>query len=99
MTNDDFSRGGERSAPVLRHPFPFARLFYAIGFAFIAWLVFWLILILAALQFATRAVVGHSNEELRQFSRNLITYISELLAYVSLARDERPFPIGTFPKG
>ena len=91
------SAGADRSA--LRHPFPFVRLLYAIGFAFLAWLVFWLIVILAALQFAVRALIGYSNDELRQFSRNLIAYMQELLGYVSLMRDERPFPFGPFPKG
>jgi len=93
---DTASKGDERAG--LRHPFPFVRLLYAIGFAFLAWLVFWLVVILAALQFAVRAVIGYSNEELRQFSRNLIAYLQELLLYVSLIRDERPFPFGPFPK-
>ena len=91
------SSGVERAA--LRHPFPFVRLLYAAAFAFLAWLVFWFVVILAALQFITRAVMGYSNEELRQFSRNLIAYMQELLGYVSFIRDERPFPFGPFPKG
>jgi hypothetical protein len=105
MTDEHiYSSGGYGPAPPppaspLRHPFPFARLVYAIGFAFVAWVVFWLVLILAALQFITRAVSGHVNEELRQFCRNMIVYLQELLGYVTLARDERPFPIGPFPKG
>jgi hypothetical protein len=99
-----YSSGGYGPAPPppaspLRHPFPFARLIYAIGYAFIAWLVFWFILILALLQFITRAVTGHANDELRRFSRNMITYLLELLGYVCLVRDERPFPIGPFPTG
>ena len=86
-------------APPLRHPFPFARLIYAVGYAFVAWVVFWLVLILALLQFITRAVTGHVNDELRTFSRNMITYLQELLGYVTLVRDEQPFPIGPFPTG
>jgi hypothetical protein len=99
-----YSSGGYGPAPPppaspLRLPFPFARLIYAVGFAFIAWFVFWFILILAVLQFVTRAVAGHVNDELRQFTRNMILYLQELLGYVALVRDERPFPIGRFPKG
>lgn len=85
--------------PTLRHAFPFMRLVYALGFGIVAWLVFWFILVLAAFQFLTRAAVGHTNDELRQFSRSVIAYLQELLAYISLARDERPFPFGPFPKG
>ena len=105
MTDEHiYSSGGYGPAPPppaspLRHPFPFARLIYAVGFAVVAWVVFWFIVLLAALQFITRAISGHVNEELRQFCRNMIVYLQELLGYATLARDERPFPIGPFPKG
>lgn len=99
-----YMSGGYGPAPPppaspLRHPFPFSRLVYAIGFSVVAWLVFWLVIVLAILQFVTRAIAGHVNEELRQFCRNMITYLQELLGYITLVRDERPFPIGPFPKG
>jgi hypothetical protein len=99
-----YMSGGYGPAPPppaspLRHPFPFARLIFAVGFGALAYLVFLGIIVLAILQFITRAITGHVNDELRQFSRNVITYLQELLGYVTLVRDERPFPIGPFPKG
>ena len=99
-----YSSGGYGPAPPppaspLRRPFPFARLIYALGFAIIAWVVFWLILILALLQFITRAITGHVNEELRHFNHRMVTYLAEVLAYVALVRDGQPFPIGPFPTG
>jgi hypothetical protein len=47
-------------------PFPITRLLYAIGFAFLAWVVLWIVF--------------------------------ELLAFVTFARDNLPFPIGPFPR-
>ena len=84
--------------PTSASPFPFTRLLYAIGFAFIAWLVFWLVVFLAALQFVATAVTRHHNDELKHFSVRLTLYMQELLGYITLVRDERPFPIGSFPQ-
>ena len=94
MTDDHFT-----DRPVSTSPFPFTRLLYAIGFAFVAWLVFWLVVFLAALQFVATAVTRHPNDELKHFSLRLTLYMQELLSYITLVRDERPFPIGPFPKG
>ena len=103
MTDDHTGYGPGSTAPPpappLRHPFPFARLIYAIGFAFVAWVVFWLVLFLAVLQFVTTAVMGHANDELKHFSHSMTLYLQELLGYITLVRDEQPFPIGPFPKG
>ena len=84
--------------PPLRTPFPFTRLVYAFGFAVVGWLVFWGIIILAIAQFITLAIAGQANEELRTFTRNVVHYLAEILAYTALLRDEPPFPFGPFPK-
>jgi len=81
-----------------RPPFPVVRLLYSFGFAILAWLVFWSILILGLIQFVLLAVNGHPNEDIKRFSRSLVLYLSELLAFVTLLTDDQPFPIGAFPK-
>ncbi|MBU6444484.1 MAG: DUF4389 domain-containing protein [Alphaproteobacteria bacterium] len=93
---------GSRAVPppetASRPPFPAVRLLYAIGFAVVAWFVFWITLILALVQFVVVAINGKVNEELKSFTINLIQYLWELLAFVTFVRDEQPFPIGPFPK-
>ena len=79
-------------------PFPAVRLLYAIGFAVLAWFVFWITLLLGLIQFIHLAVAGRVNEELRAFSVNLVQYLWELLAFITFVRDDQPFPIGPFPK-
>ncbi|HEY4264052.1 MAG TPA: DUF4389 domain-containing protein [Micropepsaceae bacterium] len=82
-----------------RPAFPWARLFYAIGFSFVAWAVFWLIVaLLAPLHYITIAITGRANEELRTMSLRAVHYLFELLAYITGARDSQPFPLGPFPK-
>jgi hypothetical protein len=87
------------SPPPPRPPFPWLRLLYAIGFAVLAWVSFWLIVLLVApLHFITLAITGRPNEELKHFSLRAVHYLMEQLLFVTGARDEMPFPLGTFPK-
>lgn len=81
-----------------RPPFPIVRLFYAIGYGFIAWFVLHIVFLLAVVQFVVIAINGRANEELKHFCLTLVQYLSELLAFITFARDEQPFPIGPFPK-
>ncbi len=94
------SNGSAQSIPPRAEhpPFPVARLLYAIGFAIIAWFVFWIVLALGLIQFIVVLINGEQNQELRTFSLNLVQYLWELLAYITFSRDEQPFPIGPFPK-
>jgi hypothetical protein len=81
-----------------RPPFPWARLLYAIGFGFVAWAVFWVIVaLLAPLHYITIAITGRANEELRLMSLRAVRYLFELLGFITGARDEKPFPLGPFP--
>jgi len=90
------ANGNSKPSP---HPeFPAVRLLYALGFAVIAWVVFWLIIILGALQFVVLLINGRQNQELKDFNFSLVQYLWELLAFIVFVRDEQPFPIGPFPK-
>ena len=83
----------------LREPFPWMRLLYAVGFAIVAWVKFWLIvLLLAPLQFITIAITGKPNEDLKQMSLRAIHYLVELLVFITGTGEEKPFPLGPFPK-
>jgi len=81
-----------------RSPFPVVRLLYALGYAVIAWFVFWLVLILGLFQFVAILLNGESNAELKAFNFSLVQYLWELLAFITFVRDEQPFPVGPFPK-
>jgi hypothetical protein len=95
----DTPTGNAQPMPVPAHPpFPAVRLLWAFGYAFLAWCVFWTVLVLALVQFVMIGVNGKAHDDLKHFSLNLIQYLWELLAYVTLVRDEQPFPVGPFPK-
>jgi len=89
--------GPQASAPK-RVPFPLTRLFYAIGFAFVAWVVFWLALFVGLAQWIMTAVAGDHDDQLKHWSRNLNQYLWEVLSFIVFARDDKPFPFGPFPR-
>jgi hypothetical protein len=84
--------------PKARQPFPAVRLLYALGFAVLAWVAFWILLVLATVQFVVFLVAGRANAELKGFSLNLLQYLWELVAFIIFVRDDQPFPFGPFPK-
>jgi hypothetical protein len=96
------SNGGVQAVPpaatAARPPFPVARLMFAIGYGFVAWVVFCVILTMALIQFVVLLIDGATNAEIKKFSLSLVQYLWELLAYITFVRDEQPFPVGPFPK-
>ncbi|MGC9953008.1 MAG: DUF4389 domain-containing protein [Rhizomicrobium sp.] len=92
----DIPNGSDAQA-VPHPPFPAARLLYAIGFAVVAWFVFWIVVLLTLLQFVVLGVKGKLNDEIKSLSLNLVQYLWELLAFITFIRDEQPFPFGPFP--
>ncbi|HAC59620.1 DUF4389 domain-containing protein [Parvibaculum sp.] len=73
------------------------RFLYMIAFWFLGNIAFSVAIFLGALQFVVILITGSKNEELRGFSRNLIQYVWECLAFVIFAREDKPFPLGRFP--
>ncbi|HEY6578579.1 MAG TPA: DUF4389 domain-containing protein [Rhizomicrobium sp.] len=98
MTDSHAAEGGAIIQPTTRTPFPVTRLLYALGFSVLAWLAFWLLLVLSAVQFVVLLVTGRLNEELKSFNLSLLQYLWELFAFITFVRDDRPFPLGPFPK-
>jgi hypothetical protein len=98
MTENPTPNSTPLSPPPARAPFPFVRLLYAIGYAILAWIVIHLIFLAALVQFVIVAITARTNAELKKFSFALVQYLLELSAFICFLRDDRPFPIGPFPK-
>lgn len=76
----------------------FIRLLYMIGYGVLAWMLFGLVLFLALLQFIVGVLNKELNEELRGFTRRAIVYLTDLLAYVTFIKEDKPFPLGKLPE-
>lgn len=73
------------------------RLLFMLGYWFLGNLAFSVSVFLGALQFVVILIRGEANEELRTFSRNLIKFVWQCLAYITFNSDEKPFPLSRFP--
>jgi hypothetical protein len=98
MTDSHSADSGAITPTARRTPFPIVRLLYAFGFAILAWLSFWVLVVLSAVQFVVILVTGRVNDELKGFNLSLLQYLWELFAFITFVRDDQPFPIGPFPR-
>ena len=72
-------------------------IFYSIFFIVLAYLAFWVIVVLTILGFIVRAVGSEQPEDLKNFTKRLSIYMSECLDFSSQEKNEKPFPFGKFP--
>jgi|TARA_B100000767_G_scaffold262802_1_gene275859 ABC-type uncharacterized transport system permease subunit len=72
-------------------------VFYSIFFIVLAYMAFWIIVVLSVLGFIVRAVGSEQPEELKVFTQRLTKYISNCLNFSSNSIKEKPFPFDKFP--
>lgn len=97
---DDKKTGGEAPSEVLTSERKelFFRFLFMLAFWFLGYIAFSLSILLGAVQLVVILIKGSKNDELATFSRNLIQYVWQCLAYITFATEEKPFPLGSFPK-
>lgn len=72
--------------------FPWERLAFTVIYAFVAWVAFWLALILAVIGGGLKLFGLSSQENFAGYARRAADYVGEALAYVSGATEKKPFP-------
>ena len=75
----------------------FVDVFYSIFFIVLAYMAFWIIVVLSVLGFIVRAVGSEQPEDLKNFTKRLTLFISECLNFSSNTVKNKPFPFGKFP--
>ena len=73
------------------------RLLYALGVCVLGYFTFNALVLLGVVQFIYTAVNKSKNEEIALFSRNLLRYLGEVLAFILFLSDTPPFPFAPFP--
>ena len=95
VTKENPESSDDKIALVIMH---FAiDIFYSIFFIVLAYLAFWIIVVLIILGFIVRAVGSEQPEDLKNFTKRLSIYMSECLDFSSQEKNEKPFPFGKFP--
>ena len=74
------------------------RLLYTIFYTVIAKIVSLMICLIVIAQFLYSWIAGNTNEKLLSFSASLSEYVKQLIAYISFNSEEKPWPMGEWPK-
>ena len=73
------------------------RLCFMLFYGVAGYLTFWVIVLLAIVQFIVTLVSGEPSEDLLRFSRNLSVYMKQICSYLGFVSDEKPCPFSPFP--
>lgn len=85
------ARGGG-DATTVPHTDRWMRLLYMVVFAIIGYVVYWLIVFLAAVQFGLTLLTGQPNANLKDFAGKLDAYLKGVTDFIGYAGDTVPFP-------
>jgi hypothetical protein len=97
MSDTSSSDASERKIEASEQEPLWLRFIYMLGFGVLAHIAFSLALFLGVVQVVLLLVRKEMNDELLAFSRSLIVYIGECLAFITFARDDKPFRLAKFP--
>ena len=79
--------------------FSYAKDFIlCVAFLILAWMSFWIVVVLSILSFVVKVVDSGQLSELNEFSRRLSLYIKECLLFATGNDEEKPFPFNKFPE-
>ena len=74
----------------------FKEFIFCVAFLILAWMSFWVIVVLSILSFIVRVVDSGQLSELNEFSRRLSLYLKECLLFSTGNNDQKPFPFEKF---
>ena len=75
----------------------FKEFIFCVAFLILAWMSFWVIVVISILSFIVRVVDSGQLSELNEFSRRLSLYLKECLLFSTGNNDQKPFPFEKFP--
>ena len=73
------------------------RVLYMLLFSFMAYFALVLNWVLVVVQLFVVAVSGSPNEQLQKFGGSLGDFLSQVIAFLTFASEEKPFPFSDWP--
>ena len=74
------------------------RFLFTLLFVVLGWLSLWVLAAIVLIQFGFLVFDGEKNHRLTQFGGQLVTYQKQLLTYIAMQDDEKPFPFKSWPQ-
>ncbi len=76
----------------------FFRFLFTLLFVLLGWLSLWVLATIVIIQFGFLIFDGDKNQRLTQFGGQLVTYQKQLLRYIAMQDDDKPFPFQEWPQ-
>ncbi len=74
------------------------RFLFTLLFVVLGWLSLWVLAAIVLIQFGFLIFDGEKNLRLTQFGGQLVTYQKQMLSYIAMQNDEKPFPFKAWPQ-
>ncbi|MFV0542689.1 MAG: DUF4389 domain-containing protein [Marinicella pacifica] len=74
------------------------RFLFTLLFVILGWLSLWILAAIVLIQFGFLVFDGEKNHRLTQFGGQLVSYQKQLLTYIAMQNDEKPFPFKAWPQ-
>lgn len=74
------------------------RLVYLILFGIVGYVGLFIITLSVIVQFLLKLFTGRTNQRLRALSREIAAYYQQIICYLTLSADEKPYPFGPWPQ-
>lgn len=74
------------------------RLIYIILFIIIGYIGLFIIALVVLVQFLLKLFSGRTNQRLRALSREIAVYYQQIIGYITLAAEDKPYPFGAWPQ-
>ena len=94
LTSEAKSKDDQIALKVFKY---FKEFIFCVAFLVLAWMSFWVVVVLSVLSFVVRVVDSGQLSELNEFSRRLSLYLKECLLFSTGNIDQKPFPFDKFP--
>ena len=74
------------------------RLVYLILFGIVGYVGLFIITLSVIVQFLLKLFTGRTNQRLRTLSREIAAYYQQIICYLTLSADDKPYPFGPWPQ-
>lgn len=75
-----------------------SRFLLTILFVFLGWLSIWVLAAVIIIQFGFMIFDEAKNDRLNQFAGQVINYQKEILKYIAMQTEKKPFPFAGWPE-
>jgi Domain of unknown function (DUF4389) len=81
----------------LTHGDAWLRVFFIIVFAFVYWVVNWLLAAVVLVQIGWSLITANTSGRLRAFGASLGDYLRQIVRFITYNSDDMPFPFADWP--